>query len=119
VDRNVHDVTLNLLARRHGGKSMAARLRSTIHYTRLEPLIPNSRHALEWEIYRREVGRLLAESHEGKFVLIAGSEVLGLWPTFEEAMEEGRKRGLADAFVYEAMAEHEVFKIGYNKPCRD
>jgi hypothetical protein len=41
----------------------------TIHYSQLPPAEPGSRIAREWETYRREVGRLLAEGHEGRFLL--------------------------------------------------
>lgn len=35
-------------------------------------------------MYRREVGRLLAEGHEGKWVLIKDDHVHGIWHTEEE-----------------------------------
>ena len=43
---------------------------------------------------RREVGRLLAEGHEGRFVLIKGEEVIGLFDTREQALEVGSDRFL-------------------------
>jgi hypothetical protein len=48
--------------------------------------------ALETEIdtYRRELPRFLAEA--GKHVLIHGTEVLGLFPTREEALRAGYER---------------------------
>jgi hypothetical protein len=41
--------------------------------------------AREWNFYRREAGRLLAEGHEGKWVLIKGEQIIGIWNTEEEA----------------------------------
>jgi hypothetical protein len=48
----------------------------------------------EWNVYRREVGRLLAEGHEGRWVLIKGEEIIGLWGTREEAFTVASKRHL-------------------------
>src|SRR5947209_1504753 len=47
-----------------------------------------------WNCYRREAGRLLAEGHEGKFVLIKGEEIIGLWDTREEAPDVALQRYL-------------------------
>src|SRR5436190_17712346 len=50
-----------------------------IHYTQLAPAAPDSPLAAEWEVYRREVGRLIEEGQEGKWVLIKGEEIIGLF----------------------------------------
>ena len=42
----------------------------TIHYTELPAAQPDSQLYHEWNFYRREAGRLLAEGHEGHWVLI-------------------------------------------------
>src|SRR5258705_169396 len=55
----------------------------TIPYTELAAAEPGSPLAVEWEFYRREVGRLLAEGNEGRFVLIKGEAVIGLFDTWE------------------------------------
>src|SRR5712671_3923260 len=44
--------------------------RQTIHYTELPEDASEGRIAGEWNFYRREIGRLLAEGHEGRWVLI-------------------------------------------------
>ena len=49
---------------------------------------------MEWETYRREVGQLLQEGHEGKWVLIKGTEILGFFDTGSKATEEGYRRFL-------------------------
>ncbi len=59
--------------------------RNTIHYSELPPSVPNTPLAEEWDFYRREVGRLLAEGLEGKYVLIKGEAIIGLWDTAGEA----------------------------------
>lgn len=44
--------------------------------------------ATEWNYYRREVGRLLAEGHENRWVLIRGEQIVGMWDSEEEADRE-------------------------------
>jgi hypothetical protein len=58
---------------------------AVVHYTALPPAQPNSQLSEEWDFYRREVPRLLAEGEEGRFVLIKGEEIIGIWDTAEEA----------------------------------
>jgi hypothetical protein len=59
--------------------------RQTVAHTELPPPQPDSPLFQEWNLYRREVGRLLAEGQEGRFVLIKGEEIVGVWDTEEEA----------------------------------
>ena len=60
-----------------------------IHYTQLPVDPPGKRGATEWNFYRGEVGRLLAEGHEGKYVLVKGAAIIGMWDTQEEAFRSG------------------------------
>jgi len=48
----------------------------------------------EWNFYRGDVGRLLSEGHEGRFILIKGEEVIGIWDTQAEAETIARQRYL-------------------------
>jgi hypothetical protein len=66
--------------------------RPTIHYSELPACAADSPLYQEWEFYRREVGRLLAEGYEGKFVLIKGEEIIGFYDTWNEASDEGSRR---------------------------
>src|SRR5438128_11386560 len=59
--------------------------RPTIHYTELPEDTSDSPIAGDWNLYRREVGRLLAEGHEKRWVLIKGEVIIGIWDTEEEA----------------------------------
>jgi hypothetical protein len=68
--------------------------RPTVHHTELPEARPGDMLSLEWNTYRREVARLLAEGHDGKFVLIKGEEIVGLWNTIEEAKEVALQRYL-------------------------
>ncbi len=63
-----------------------------IHYTQLQPFKNGEALTVEWDFYLREVGRLLEEGHEGRWVFIKGEEILGIYETQEAAMEEVRKR---------------------------
>jgi uncharacterized protein DUF5678 len=65
-----------------------------IHYTQLPIDPPGKRGATEWNFYRGEVGRLLAEGHEGKYVLVKGPAIIGMWDTAEEAYAVARQKFL-------------------------
>src|SRR5262249_5895198 len=69
-----------------------ARGQRVIHDTELPSSALDSPLHQEWEFYKREVGRLLAEGHEGRFVLIKCGEMIGLWETEDEARNEGARR---------------------------
>jgi hypothetical protein len=58
----------------------------SIHYTQLPPPPAGSSFYTEREFYRREVGRLLAEGHEGKWVLIQGEELVGVFDMEDQAL---------------------------------
>lgn len=58
---------------------------NTIHFSQLSPDPPSSPLSTEWNFYLREVGRLLPEGHEFKWVLIKGEELVGIWHTRQEA----------------------------------
>jgi hypothetical protein len=58
---------------------------TTVAHTELPEAKPGSPLYHEWNTCRREVGRLLAEGHEGRFVLIKGEVILGIWETRAEA----------------------------------
>jgi hypothetical protein len=71
----------------------------TIHHNELGPSPAGSPISQEWDFYRREAARLLAEGHEGKWVLIKGEEVLGFFDTRRQASDEGHKRFLLQGFL--------------------
>ena len=80
---------------------------NTIPYTELPPARPDSPIATEWETYRREVGRLLAEGQEGRFVLIKGEEIIGIWDGREDANAEGLRRYLLQPFLLHQVRSRE------------
>jgi len=59
----------------------------TIHHTALKDDLSDTPLARSWNVYVREVGRLLAEGHEGKWVLIADEEIVGIFQVRQEAMD--------------------------------
>src|SRR5437660_4740279 len=67
---------------------------SSIHYSELPPANQGEPLAVEWELYRRQVGQWLAEGREGEWVLIKEEEVIGFFDTREAAMTEANKRYL-------------------------
>jgi hypothetical protein len=89
-----------------------------IHYTELPEAKPGEVLACEWNTYRREVGRLLSEGQAGRFVLIKGQEILGLYDTWDAAREIGLQRFLMQPFLVHAIrAEEPYLRIrGVNLP---
>ena len=71
----------------------------SIHYSELPVAAPDSPLFVEWNTYRREVGRLLADGHEGCHILIKGEQILGLWKTRAEAMAVGYRLFLGQCFL--------------------
>jgi hypothetical protein len=91
----------------------------TIHYSELPPSQPGRQLAVEWEFYRREVGRLIAEGHEGQYVLIKGEEVLGFWADRLDALEAGYRRFLLkEAFLVHRIQTYEIlFRVRVDGSC--
>ena len=87
----------------------------TIPYTQLREAKPDDVLCLEWNTYRREVGRWLAEGHEGKWVLIKGKTVVGLYDTWDAAWAEGCKRYLLNPMlVHQIRSREPVYRLrGY------
>jgi hypothetical protein len=70
-----------------------------LHYTELPAPQPGGPPDPEWETYRREVGRLIAEGNEGKHILIKGDAIIGIYDTDKEAITEGYRRYLHEPFL--------------------
>ena len=68
--------------------------------------------ALEKELatYRRQLPHLLAS--EGKYSLICGDEVAGVWDTYEDALRAGYERfGLEPFMVKQILATERVLFV--------
>ena len=63
--------------------------------------------AQEYETYKSKLPELAR--HEGKFVLIQGTDVVGLFATFEEALTAGyAKFGLEEPFFVKQISPVEI-----------
>lgn len=69
--------------------------------------------SLETETYEANKENLLAE-HEGEYVLIKGTDILGFYPTQLEAIEDGYKKlGCVDIFVKQIVVVEPIYRLGY------
>jgi hypothetical protein len=92
----------------------------TIHYTGLPEAKPDSPLYLEWEVYRREAARLLAEGNAGRHVLIKGAQIIGIWDTHDEAAAAGYQRFLGQPFLVHQIQESErVLRCVTERLCRN
>jgi hypothetical protein len=80
-----------------------------VPYTELPEAKPGEPLAEEWNVYRREVGRWLAEGLEGRHVLIKGQEVIGIYGSSEEAVAAGLQRYLLQPFLVHPIRTEEPF----------
>jgi hypothetical protein len=89
--------------------------RPTIHHTEIPPALAGEILFDESETYRHEVARLLMEGHEGKFVLIKGKQVVGLYDSWGAAREAGPLQYFPTPFlVQKVCAEEPVLRVrGY------
>jgi hypothetical protein len=86
--------------------------RPTVHYTQLSEAKPGDPLYLEWNTYRREVALWLAEGQKGKWVLIKGETVVGLYDTFDAAWAEGCKRYLlTPMLVHQIQSEEPIYRV--------
>jgi hypothetical protein len=91
-----------------------------VHYTEAARSSPDSPIYHESQTYRRELPRLLAEGAEGRFALIKGDEVIGLFADEDEAMRVGREKYLMQPFLVQPILEWEpvVRQLRSRVPCR-
>jgi len=73
----------------------------------------------EQETYQRELARLLAEA-SGKYVLIHGNEVAGLYDTYQDAIREGYLKFKLEPFMVKrvAVTEQAQYITRDLAPCR-
>ena len=95
--------------------------RRTVHYTELSNLPAGSPGATEWNYYCNQVGRLLAEGHEGHWVLIVGEEMIGIWDTQKEADQVRVQRFLNQGvLIHQVLTREPVYRgPTYFRLCRD
>jgi hypothetical protein len=90
--------------------------RPTIHWTELAELPRDCPIATEWNLYRREVGRLLAEGLEGKWVLIKGEQIIGIYESFQDAYQVALEKYLMQPVLIQQVRNREpILRVrGYN-----
>jgi hypothetical protein len=88
----------------------------------LEPLgdlPPDSPIRTEWAFFCRELPRLLAEGHEGRWVLIKGEEIIGFFDNRLEARRVGTQRfGLAPMLIEQILRYYRPIRAGNYWRCR-
>ena len=62
----------------------------------------------EIETYRRELRRLIAAGEAGRFVLIKGEQVVGIWDTQAQALEAGRQQFGLEAIAVKRIDPRDV-----------
>ena len=62
----------------------------------------------EIDAYRRALPDLLAAGEAGRFVLIKGAQILGIWDRQAEALEEGRQRFGVDPIAVKLVDPRDV-----------
>ena len=78
-----------------------------VPYADLPEASPDQPLAQEWNTYRKQVGRLLAEGLAGKHVLIKGNDLVGTFETFDAALAAGVQRFLLGPFLVHEIREEE------------
>jgi hypothetical protein len=88
----------------------------------IEPLpdmAPGSQIEAEWNCFRRERPRLLAEGHEGRWVLIKGEEIVGVFDTWREARRAGLQQfGLVPMLVQQLLRCYRPIRAGNYWRCQ-
>jgi hypothetical protein len=82
-------------------------------------LPPDNPLNTEWGLFRRERPRLLAEGHEGRWALIKGEELVGLFDTRDEARNAGLARfGVVSMLVQQVLRWYKPLRQGYSWSCQ-
>jgi len=79
----------------------------SMHHSELRPHSEDHPLYEEWEVYRREVGRLIADGNEGKFCLISGGCVVGIYDREDVAQCTGYHILHPSRFLVHQIAERE------------
>ena len=70
--------------------------------------------ATEIAAYEREVTRMLAEGGEGRWVVIQGNDVIGVWDSLDDAVQAGDDRfGLLPFLVRQILQKRSIPRVGW------
>lgn len=81
----------------------------TIHYTEMPDWPKDDLLYEEAQTFRRELPRLLAEGHEGKWALIKGNEVVGVFDTLDQTHWAGVERFGVQPFIMQPIREWQPY----------
>lgn len=85
--------------------------RPTIHWTELQKDTSGGELATEWNYCLKQIGRLLAEGQEGRWVLIVGEKIIGLYDTDQEGHQVRAQRFLRQPVLLQQILSREpVFR---------
>jgi|SRR5579872_6432535 len=73
-----------------GQQQLPASQRPPQEHPELPEMGPGSVGAEEWNLFRREVGRLIQDGHRGRFALIKAGQPISVWDTMKDAVQAGR-----------------------------
>jgi hypothetical protein len=105
--RRLHAEAIERYRQQGSPAPLAPRERPTIHWTELPEEAADSSIATEWRCFRREVGRLLEEGHEGKWVLIKDEQIIGIYETFRGAREIALQKYLGQSVLIQQVRSRE------------
>ena len=78
----------------------------------LPELPPDDPQALDWNTYKREAARLIAEGHEGRYVLIRQGVICGVWDKQSEAINAGYdKFGIVPFMAHRISAIEPLYRM--------
>jgi hypothetical protein len=78
-----------------------------MHWTELKEDTSGGPLATEANFYRREIGRLLAEGYDNRWLIIKGEEIIGIWDTREEAFAAATERFFRQPVLVKQILEWE------------
>lgn len=102
-----HDLRCLLAAPSHCQEVTLPTPQSRVHYSELPRDPSDTPAARDWNHYLREVKRLLAEGHEGRWVLIHSETIVGIWESEEETRRIATERYLMEPVLIHQIREHE------------
>jgi hypothetical protein len=83
------------------------------------PDIPDGEpFAQEWQTFKREVYRLVGEGQAGRFALLKGDQLVGVWDTRLAAAEAGRQQFGGEPFLIQEIQLYlPSLRFGYYRTC--
>lgn len=79
----------------------------TIHYTDLPEDRSANPLAEDWSYYRSQAGKLLADGHEGRWVLIKDQRIVGIFHTEQAAYDTALAQFLMQPVLIHQVRTHE------------